>query len=270
MRDGERRRRLLRYACERLGDPPVADLTATRFTEYRAARLSDGLSPAAANREHAYFRALFNELRRTGHWKSENPIATVRQFKVQEQELAFLTLEQIRLLLAKIAETGSRDALLVSKICLSTGARWSEAEDLRLSQLRDGHIYLTKTKSRKNRAVPIAEDLHGEIFDHHRKRQGRDWRAVKRIFLPCVHHFRRAVEATDIELPRGQMTHVLRHTFASHFMMGGGNILALQKILGHSTLMMTMRYAHLAPDPLQEVLKLNPLVGVFRDLDDVR
>ncbi|MFQ1065102.1 tyrosine-type recombinase/integrase [Bordetella trematum] len=55
------------------------------------------------------------------------------------------------------------------------------------------------------------------------------------------------------------MTHVLRHTFASHFMMNGGNILTLQRILGHSTLTMTMRYAHLAPDHLQEARRLNPL-----------
>lgn len=40
-------------------------------------------------------------------------------------------------------------------------------------------------------------------------------------------------------------------TFASHFMMNGGNILTRQKILGHSSLTLTMRYAHLAPDFLQ-------------------
>jgi integrase len=45
--------------------------------------------------------------------------------------------------------------------------------------------------------------------------------------------------------------HLLRHTFASHFVMNGGNILALQKILGHSDLKMTMIYAHLAPDFLE-------------------
>ncbi len=42
--------------------------------------------------------------------------------------------------------------------------------------------------------------------------------------------------------------HALRHTFASHFIMSGGNLLALQKILGHSDVKMTMIYAHLAPD----------------------
>ena len=42
--------------------------------------------------------------------------------------------------------------------------------------------------------------------------------------------------------------HALRHTFASHFIMAGGNILALQKILGHTDVKITMVYAHLAPE----------------------
>jgi integrase len=42
--------------------------------------------------------------------------------------------------------------------------------------------------------------------------------------------------------------HSLRHSFASHFMMAGGNILTLQKMLGHASVTMTMIYAHLAPD----------------------
>lgn len=52
-----------------------------------------------------------------------------------------------------------------------------------------------------------------------------------------------------------QAAYVLRHTFASHFIQNGGNILTLQKILGHSTVAMTMRYAHLAPEYLQDALK---------------
>lgn len=64
---------------------------------------------------------------------------------------------------------------------------------------------------------------------------------------------------TDIELAEGQMTHVLRHTFASHFMMNGGNILVLQRILGHANIRETMRYAHFAPDHLEEAALLNPI-----------
>jgi len=61
------------------------------------------------------------------------------------------------------------------------------------------------------------------------------------------------------KLPKGQAAHVLRHSFASHFVMNGGDILTLQKILGHSTINMTMRYSHLSVGHLTEALKNNPL-----------
>lgn len=47
---------------------------------------------------------------------------------------------------------------------------------------------------------------------------------------------------------RAHPFHTLRHTFASHFVMAGGNLLSLQQILGHSDVKMTMLYAHLAPE----------------------
>lgn len=81
------------------------------------------------------------------------------------------------------------------------------------------------------------------------------------MFEPCYYAFRSALERAGIDLPAGQLTHVLRHTFASHFMMNGGNILVLQKILGHTDIKMTMRYAHFAPSHLEDALKFNPLVG---------
>lgn len=62
----------------------------------------------------------------------------------------------------------------------------------------------------------------------------------------------------------GADQHVLRHTFASYYMMGGGNIIALQRILGHSDIKQTMRYAHLAPDHLEDVVSKNPLNSLER------
>lgn len=58
-------------------------------------------------------------------------------------------------------------------------------------------------------------------------------------------------------VPKRRPWHLLRHTFASHFMMSGGNVLTLQKLLGHSRLETTLIYAHLAPDHLaSEVARL--------------
>jgi len=104
-------------------------------------------------------RAVFNELRRLGQWKGENPLSKIRQFKIEERELAYLSLDEIRRLLAVL----SGNVLLIVKVCLSTGARWSEAEGLKESQVRDGQIQFSKTKSGKNRSVPISVELEAEL-----------------------------------------------------------------------------------------------------------
>lgn len=69
-----------------------------------------------------------------------------------------------------------------------------------------------------------------------------------KLFTPCRKSFERAVKRAGIELPEGQCTHMLCHTFTSHFMMNGGNILVLRYILDHVDIKMTMVYAHFAPD----------------------
>jgi site-specific recombinase XerD len=50
--------------------------------------------------------------------------------------------------------------------------------------------------------------------------------------------------------------HALRHTYASHLAMRGVHIRALQELPGHKTLAMTQRYSHLAPEQLQNAVKL--------------
>lgn len=67
------------------------------------------------------------------------------------------------------------------------------------------------------------------------------------------------MKRAEIELPKGQNSHILRHSFASHFVMHGGNVLTLQRILGHADITMTMKYAHFAPDHLADAVKFNPV-----------
>lgn len=61
----------------------------------------------------------------------------------------------------------------------------------------------------------------------------------------------------------------LNFQFASHYMMNGGDILTLQRVLGHASLAMTMKYAHFSLGHLAEVVNLNPLsFGVVGEGDE--
>ena len=189
-----------------------------------------------------------------GQWKKANPLAELRQFKIEERELSYLTADQVRDLLEELTKGKNGHAAMIAKVCLATGARWSEAENLEARHIRNGQIQFAGTKSGKVRTIPIDPSFEKALLAHHNKAE-----TGQRLFAYSYAAFRDAVDRAGIVLQEGQLTHVLRHTFASHFMMNGGNILVLQRSLGHASLTMTMRYAHLAPDHLQEVVKLNPL-----------
>lgn len=245
--------RIKKFADE-IGDPAVCDVTAVDFTNWRATKISEGMAENTCNRVHAYCKSALNELIRTGVIKIKNPFSSVRLLKIDETELSFLDAEKIEKLLEELKRGRNPHVYLITKICLSTGARWSEAEGLRISQIQGKIIQYVKTKSSKSRGVPIDEDLENEIQSHFKK-QGKEGK----IFSSSERAFAEALARAKITLPDGQRTHVLRHTFASHFIQAGGNILALQRILGHHTIGMTMRYAHLAPDHLADAVRLNPI-----------
>lgn len=244
----------IKAAIAAMNDPIASGFTVATFTKYRSNRLEQGITLNTVNREHAYLRAMFNELRRLGYWTRENPLKDLRQFRVEENTLSYLSSKEIQFLLQELTASTNKHVYLVAKICLSTGARWSEAENLTLKQVRNGLIQFSRTKSGKNRAVPISEDLEQAIHQHSKVHE-----RFNKMFDYCTGAFKKAVERAEIELPAGQLTHVCRHTFASHFMINGGNILTLQRILGHQDLKTTMRYAHLSPTHLEAAKTLNPI-----------
>ncbi|MBP2156226.1 integrase [Erwinia rhapontici] len=162
--------------------------------------------------------------------------------------MAWLTEVQIKRLLAACDLHGNPELTLIVRICLSTGSRWSEAAGLKSSQISPNKITFINTKGKRNRTVPIGDELYNDLKD----KEGP-------FFSECYRQFYRVIRLAEITLPEGQMSHVLRHSFASHFMMAGGNIVVLQRILGHSDIRVTMRYAHFAPDHLEEAVTKNPL-----------
>lgn len=261
--DGEKRKSSMEFACASMGEPTAHEFNATMFSIYRKKRLSGEIirtnrvkqvSPRTMNLELAYFRAVFNELKRLGQWKLENPLSNIRPFKSEETELAYLEDEEITRLLDECMKSRNENTYWVACLCLVTGARWDEAESVTTKQIKNLKVSFFKTKGNRNRTVPISQEFYDALPKP--KKPGS-------YFKSCYSAFRKAVERSELNLPDGQLSHVLRHTFASHFMMNGGNILVLKQILGHTDIKMTMRYSHFAPEHLEESTRLNPLRTKF-------
>ena len=257
LNDSKKRKNKLFAMSNLMGNPIAKNITANDFSKYRQLRLNT-VSIKTVNNDQTYLNALFNELRRLGEWEYGNPIADLRALKYKQPEMGFLNPEQITLVFEELKKGRNYDAYLVSKICISTGCRWGEAETLTGSQLTPYRVTFIHTKGNKRRAVPISEELYNELPHN-----------SGRLFSNCIKSFRMAINRTAVQLPKGQSTHVLRHTFASHFMMNGGNILVLQQILGHASINDTMKYAHFSPAHLEDAIRLNPLANLGRNGDKV-
>jgi integrase len=247
LNDGKKRKNKLLAMSELMGNPIAKNITAADFSQYRQLRI-ETVSIKTANNDQTYFNALFNELKRLGEWEHGNPITELRALKYKQPEMGFLKPDEIKLVFNELKKGRNYDAYLISKICISTGCRWGEAETLTGSQLMPYRVTFIHTKGNKRRAVPISNELYDELP----KNSGR-------LFSNCIKSFKMAINRTAVRLPKGQSTHVLRHTFASHFMTNGGNILVLQQILGHASITDTMKYAHFSPSHLEDAIRLNPL-----------
>jgi integrase len=250
LKDEKARLARTKAIVERLGNPRASEFESLAWARYRQERLKEA-SPHTVNHEQRYLSAVFSELIRLGAWVGKNPLANIRQIKTDQTELTFLTLEQINQLLEECRKSSNNHTYPVALICLATGARWDEAESLTRAAIFGGKAHFHRTKNRQSRSVPIPKEVEDAALKVAMPGTGR-------LFVSCRAAFRGAYERCGFDTP-GQLTHILRHTFASHYMMAGGDILSLQRILGHSSITMTMRYAHLSPDHLESALRLSPL-----------
>ncbi len=256
---GKSRYSKILHLSEQIGDPLARNFTAQKFSALRSLRQSNGIRPNTLNKDLTYLHQLFSALIKSGHWRGANPLADVARLKVSVQEMAYLDFVEIRHLLSAAEAMRSPNLYNICKLGFSTGARWSEALTVRVEHIRNGLVTFPRTKNGRPRSVPVTEALAEELLNGQPRRG--------RLFTSDPYKsFAMAIRSAGIILPAGQNTHIMRHTFASHYVMAGGNILSLQKLLGHSSLEMTMRYAHLAPEHLSDAKRLNP-IAQLRQLD---
>ncbi|WGL95601.1 phage integrase [Arsenophonus nasoniae] len=244
---GNNRKATIKRIIKHMGDPAIYQMTTKFINTYRSDRLHNGIKASTINRELALLMGVFTTLKQLGEFPGNNPIKGIRRLKEKKAEMAYLTSNDIKKLLASV----SGDYKRITILCLSTGARWGEATKLRAEHALYGRVTFTETKNGKHRTVPISDEAMKAIKT---KESGL-------LFDVDYTVYRRILKEVKPDLPLGQAVHVLRHSFAAHFMMNGGNILTLQKIMGHASIQQTMVYAHLAPDYLKEAITFNPLQG---------
>jgi len=233
---------LLNKLIAMFGNRKLADITPLMVQEMRT-EIKRHATAATANRYHAVLRAVFNRAKDWRLFYGENPASIARLEKEPPHRLRYLNEHEIRKLLMFC---DSR--ILPVIICaLATGMRRGEIMKLKWldADLEHRIIYLTETKSGKPREIPIIETLH-EMLSAMPRTSEYVFDVPNITLRRC---FEKALKEAGIS---GFRFHDLRHTFASHFIMRTANLPALQALLGHSTPVMTQRYAHLSNSHLRD------------------
>ena len=223
-------------------------------------------TPIRANRLGEVLRKAFNLSIEWG-WRDDNP-ANGFYRRVESPRERFLTKPEIDRLAAALDKAEDQRAAGIIRICMLTGARVGEVRQSRFEQFNLDLMIWTKpaatTKQRKMHRVPISEDVAAIV----RQRKlivpdtspwlfpgdvpGQPVIEIRRFWKTI----QREAQIEDVRI------HDLRHTFASLLVSGGASLEMIGKLLGHTQMQTTQRYAHLLDAPLRE--GVNAVAGVFR------
>ncbi len=232
------------------GNLPLRGFTVRLVEEWQTEKLKT-CKPATVNRHLATLKHM---LRKAVEWEmvEEEVLKRVRKVKLipeHNRRLRYLTREECQ----KLIDACDPHLRPIVITALNTGMRKGEILSLRWDQvdLKHGFILLERTKNGERREIPINQTLK-EVFHSIPRRiergrenpyvfinpeTGKPYGDVKKSFQSAL----RRAGIKDFRF------HDLRHTFASHLVMAGIDLTTVKELLGHKSLTMTLRYAHLAP-----------------------
>jgi len=179
---------------------------------------------------------------------SEETLKQVRKVKKKVEEntrLRFLTVEECQTLI----DCCTPHLKPIVTVALHTGMRRGEILNLKWEQVdvKHGFFLLEITKNAERREIPIDNTLTmmfnsmprglESVYVFTDPRTGEPYKSVQTSFETAL----KRAEIRDFRF------HDLRHTFASHLVMAGVDLTSIRELLGHKSLAMTIRYAHLAP-----------------------
>jgi integrase len=231
-------------------------------------------TPVRANRVGEVLRKMFNLAIEWG-WREDNP-ANGFYRRIESPRERFLTKGEIDRLAAVLDADPDQRAAGIIRICMLTGARVGEVRQARFEQFNLELGIWSKpaatTKQRKVHRVPISEDVAAIVRQRHLLvPKGNPWLFPGEVPGQPVKEIRRfwlrVQKEAGIEDAR---IHDLRHTFASLLVNGGASLEMIGKLLGHTQMQTTQRYAHLLDAPLRAGLDavasaIRPRLKVVQD-----
>lgn len=205
------------------------------------------VSGATVNRNLACLKCMFNKAIMWSKFNGKNPVKGISLFK-EQQRLRFLEKEEIEHLLRECAE----HLRPIVTTALHTGMRRGEILNLKWHDcdFRRDIIYLYNTKNGERREIPMNDTVRKTLIGVPKhpespyifcNKDGQPYVDIKKSFFT-------ACKNSGIIKNSGFRFHDLRHTFASQMRMSGVDLADISEFLGHKSLQMTKRYAHLSPD----------------------
>lgn len=247
-----------------LGDMPLKKIVPLHLEKVKRNLLDAGRSPRTIQYVFATFRQCWNMARRDGIVKAESPTKRVKIPTLDNKRERYLSPEEADALLKELQKR-SGQLYQISMLSLYCGCRASEIFRLKWGDVdtEDGTIRLLDTKNRrKSRTVYMTADVK-EMFLNKAAggkndlvfpdRNGQPIRKISNAFNRAVDKLGFNQGVTDRR--QRVVFHSLRHTFASWLAQDGADLFTISKLLGHSTLATTERYAHLSDDTLRNAVR---------------
>lgn len=243
---------------DKMGHLPLQAVTPARLTEYKEELLrtpgphGKRRSPATVVRYLAALSHVFTMAVKEWQWMDDNPLLKIRKPKEPRGRVRFLDAEERANLLEACQESSNRLLYPIVILALSTGMRQGEILGLKWGDvdLESGRAVLHQTKNDERRGVPLvgaALAALQSLADARRSNNRKDlvFPSPKNPAKPIdiTRPWRDAMEEAGIDDFR---FHDLRHSAASYLAMSGASLTEIAAVLGHKTLSMVKRYAHLS------------------------
>jgi integrase len=253
------RNNFLRTWLAPLANMPLAQITTADLTTHILRPMIEaGRSPSTIRHVLSAVSDVWKLGMELGVVAGENPVTKVKKPKIDNQRDRFFTKAEAGALLASLKEKSllAHDTALLS---LFSGLRIGECLSLTWADinLEEGRIFVKDTKNKRNRHAYITAEikamLTGRYQGQPKTEQIFNPKKMRYLYQTVSVCFRQAIDELGLNdgiTDRRQklVIHSLRHTFASWLVQMGKPLYTISRLMGHSSLKMTERYAHLAPE----------------------